>query len=458
MTNRLGAAYRWLWTSSALSNLADGVLKVALPLVAIRYTESPTLIAGLTFALTLPWLLFALPAGALSDRLDRRGAMIGANVVRAALLAVLAVAAASGVGSIWLLYVVALLIGVSETVYDTSAQSILPLVVPRDRLVRANGRLYAAELTANQFVGPPLGGVLVTAGVAMSFAVPAGLWIGAVGLLFLVRGSFRVEREQHTTMRADIAEGLRFLWHNRVLRALAVMVGVSNFATNALWAVFVLYAVGPDSPMGLSEAGFGLLLTAGAVGSLVGSFVAESLEARLGRARSLLLNVLVMTAYAAVPAVTANVWLVAAAFSLGGLTIAVWNVVTVSLRQRITPDRLLGRLNSAYRLLAWGTMPLGAAAGGLLSEWLGLRAMFAVMALLTFALVLGMRVVTDARMAEAEAAGEQPPAPRTPAVQTVGPQTTAEPLPNGHLSNRPTESSGHPGDGAADARWAGLAQ
>jgi MFS family permease len=406
MTQRLGAAYGWLWTSSASSNLADGVLKVALPLVAIRYTESPTLIAGLTFALTLPWLLFALPAGALSDRLDRRSTMIGANVVRAALLAALAVAAATGVASIWLLYVVALLIGFSETLYDTSAQSILPLVVPRERLVRANGRLYAAELTANQFVGPPLGGVLVTAGVALSFAVPAGLWIGAVGLLLLVRGSFRVERERHTTMRADIAEGLRFLWHNRILRTLAVMVGVSNFATNALWAVFVLYAVGADSAMGLSEAGFGQLLAAAAVGSLVGSFVAEWLEARLGRARSLLLNVLVMTAYAAVPAVTSNVWLIAVAFSAGGLTIAVWNVVTVSLRQRITPDRLLGRLNSAYRLLAWGTMPLGAAAGGLLSEWLGLRAMFALMAVLTFALVLGMRIVTDARIAEAEAAGE----------------------------------------------------
>jgi MFS family permease len=160
------------------------------------------------------------------------------------------------------------------------------------------------------------------------------------------------------------------------------------------------------------------------VGSLVGALVAEWFEARLGRARSLLLNVLVMTAYAAVPAMTANVWLIMAAFAAGGLTISVWNVVTVSLRQRITPDRLLGRLNSAYRLLAWSTMPLGAAAGGLLSEWLGLRAMFALMAALTFALVLGMRVVTDARIAETEAAGEQagqPPsdehgAPEEPAI------------------------------------------
>src|SRR3954469_7972918 len=219
----LGAPFWRLWTSSGLSNLADGVLKVALPLVAIRYTDSPTLVAGLTFALTLPWLLFALPAGALADRIDRRASMLGAKVVRAPLVRVLALAAAVDAGSIWVLYGVAVLIGVAETIYDTSAQSILPLVVRRERLSRANGRLYAAELTANEFVGPPLGGVLVTAGVAIAFAVPAGLWVIAVGLLLLVRGSFRVERERRTTMRADIAEGLRFLWHNSVLRALAVM-------------------------------------------------------------------------------------------------------------------------------------------------------------------------------------------------------------------------------------------
>jgi MFS family permease len=400
---RLGAPFWWLWTSAGISNLADGVLKVALPLVAIRYTDSPTLIAGLTFALTLPWLLFALPAGALSDRLDRRRAMAGANLVRAGLLGALAVLVVLDLGSIWLLYAVALLIGVSETIYDTSSQSILPLVVPRERLSRANGRLYAAELTANQFVGPPLGGVLVSIGVGLSFAAPAFAWLAAVGLLLLVRGSFRVPREGRTTLRADIAEGLRFLWGNTVLRTLAVMVGVSNFASNAVWGVLVLYAVGPGSAMGLTDAGFGLLLTASAAGSVAGSFVAEWCEERLGRRLSLLVTVLSGTAAAATPALTANPWVIGAVFGVFGFTIAIWNVITVSLRQRITPDRLLGRLNSAYRLVAWGSIPLGAAVGGLLAEWLGLRAMFAVMAGVTLAQVGLLLVVTNERMAAAEA-------------------------------------------------------
>jgi len=408
----LGRAYWWLWTSSGMSNLADGIIKVALPLVAIRFTQSPTLIAGLVFALTLPWLLFALPAGALADRLDRRRSMLGANAVRALLLGVLALTAVTGVGSIWVLYAVALCIGVAETIYDTSAQSILPQVVPRDRLSRANGRLHAAELTANQFIGPPVGGFLVAAGAALAFATPAALWVLAVGVLLLVRGPFRIQREQRTTMRADVAEGLRFLWRHRLLRTLGVMVGVSNFASNAVWAVLVLYAVGPASAMKMSEPTFGLLLTASAAGSLVGSLVADRIERWLGRARSLALTMIGAALSLGAPAVTANEVLVGAAFFVGGLTIAVWNVVTVSLRQRITPDRLLGRVNSGYRLLAWGTIPLGAAAGGLLAQLLGLRAVFAVMAVLTLTMIVGALKVTDEAMdaAEREAVGVGPPA------------------------------------------------
>ena len=151
----LGSGFRLLWTSTALSNLADGILKVALPLLAIRFTDSPTLIAGLAFALTLPWLLFALPAGALADRVDRRQAMVLANTLRAALLAGLAVAILVGVGSIWALYAAAFCVGIAETIYDTSAQSILPQVVEHQQLPRANGLLFAAETTTNEFIGRP---------------------------------------------------------------------------------------------------------------------------------------------------------------------------------------------------------------------------------------------------------------------------------------------------------------
>ena len=398
----LGASYWKLWTSSGLSNLADGVLKIALPLLAIQLTQSPTLIAGLAVAATLPWLLFALTAGALADRLDRRKLMLWANLSRAVLPALLVAVILLDFASIWALYVVALMVGVAETLYDTSAQSILPQMVHRDQLSRANGRLYAVELTANQFVGPPLGGLLVAIGVVAGLAVPAALWLAAVGGLLLVPGTFRTEREQKTTLRFDIGEGLRFLRNQKILRTLAVMTGVFNFASSAAFAVLVLFAVGPASEMKLSEVGFGLLLTASALGALVGSFISEWAEAKLGRSKSLMLTIFGGALFVGAPAMTNNPYVLGLILFVGGILIMLWNVITVSLRQRITPNRLLGRVNSAYRLLAWGTMPLGAAAGGLLAQWLGLQVMFGIMGVLTLALLAMMPVLTDKAIAAAD--------------------------------------------------------
>jgi MFS family permease len=408
---RLGSGYWKLWTSSALSNLADGVMKVALPLVAIRYTDSPALIAGLTFAFTLPWLVFALLAGALADRFDRRRLMLVANAARAAFLACLTLATVAGAGSIWLLYAAAVCIGVAETVYDTSSQSILPQLVGKDALSRANGRLYAAELTTNQFIGPPLGGFLVALGVGLAFGAPVLLWVAAIGMLLLVRGRFTTDHPRTTTIRADIAEGLRYLGRNTLLRTLAVMVGGFNFASSAVFTVFVLYAVGPSSAMKLTDPGYGLLLTASALGSVLGTFLAEPAERLLGRSRALTLTILGSLLTVATPAFTTNPVIIAAGFFVGGVTVSIWNVITVSLRQRVIPQRLLGRLNSAYRLLAWGTMPLGAAAGGLIAQFFGIPAVFLTMGIVVLALVVGMFWVTDARMEaaekEAEAADEQ---------------------------------------------------
>jgi MFS family permease len=403
---RLGLAFWQLWSASGLSNLADGLVKIALPLVAVGLTDSPGLVAGVSLAVMLPWLVFALPAGALADRVDRRIAMVAANVVRAAAVTVLAGSLILGLetsaAAILALYAVALLLGTAETVYDTCAQSILPQVVARDRLPRANGRLLAAELTANEFVGPPLGGLLVAIGAAAAFATPAALWAAAVGALLLLRGGFSVPRGEPTTLRADVAEGLRYLWRHRLLRTLAAMTGLFNFATNATFAIFVLYAVGPDSAMRLTEVTYGLLFATIAAGSLIGALLADPIIRRLGRSRSLLVGILGGVGTVGVAAVTTIPLVIAAAFLIGGLTNALWNVVAVSLRQRITPDRILGRINSSYRLVAWGTRPLGAAAGGLLGELLGLRAVFAVASALVLATLLGMTQVTDAAISAAE--------------------------------------------------------
>jgi len=177
---------------------------------------------------------------------------------------------------------------------------------------------------------------------------------------------------------------------------------VFNFATNATFAVFVLYAVGPGSAMGLSTQAFGVLLATLAAGSLVGSFAAEVAERKLGRARVLWASIVGGALTVGVPALTANPFLIGTAFFVGGIALVISNVVMVSLRQRITLDRLLGRLNSSHRLVAWGSRPLGAAAGGLLAQGFGLRAVFAIMAVVLLILLAGMRSLSDSAMAAAE--------------------------------------------------------
>jgi MFS family permease len=372
----LNRNFRRLITATGLSNLADGIFQIVLPLVALEITRDPGAFAAVTLVGRLPWLLVALPAGALADRLDRRRTMVRVDAGRMLVIAALAVVVAAGREELWMLYIVAFALGTVETLHDTAAQSIVPNVVEPALLSRANSRQFAVELTANQFVGPPVGGLLaaVTLAGALS-ASAAGYGLAAIALTLLV-GRFQPARSSaRSTLRTDILEGVDYLAHHRLLRTLAICVGISNLASTALFAVFPLYAVAPG-PMSLSPAGFGLLLTTIAAGSLVGTFLVEPLEKRLGRRRALLLAMGVSPVMAVVPALTASVAMVAAAFFVSTALSIGWNVITVSLRQRIVPDHLLGRVNAGYRLVAWGTMPIGAAVGGLIGERLGVTAVF----------------------------------------------------------------------------------
>jgi MFS family permease len=400
----LPPSYWKLWFASAGSNLADGMFWIALPLLAVRLTDSPGLVAGVVVASRLPWLLFALVAGALADRLDRRRAMILVNLVRAGLLGGLAVATFADLASLPLLYAVAFALGTAETLFDTSAQSIMPNLVASDRLSRANGRLYAVELTMNQFVGPPLGGFLAALAIAFAFGTGAAAYLLAAVSLFTIAGAFRPVREgPPTRIHEEIVEGLRFLFGHPLLRVLAVMVGTSNLASSAAFSVFVLYAVAPG-PIGLDEVGFGLLMMALAIGNVLGTFLVEPLERRLGRANLLVVSMSGLSVMVLAPALTTEPVAIAAIWIAGGLIGIAWNVVTLSLRQRIVPDRLLGRVNASYRLLAWGTLPVGAALGGLVGEVFGLRAVFLTFGALGALMLLGRLVVTDEAIEAAERA------------------------------------------------------
>jgi MFS family permease len=371
---RLGGNFVRLWTAGAVSNLGDGVVLAAMPLLAASLSDSPTTVALVAAAGSLPWLVFSLVGGAIADRTDRRRTMSVVDAMRFVAMAALGVALVNGSESIALLVIVSFALGMAETVFDNASQAILPSVVTDDALETANGRLEGAQIVANQFVGPPLGAWLFGLAVAAPFFVDAGSFLFAAVLVLTLRGSFRPQRTvAATTMRADIAEGVRWLVRHRVLRTLAIALGIINFVGMAAMTVLVLYA---RDILHLSGLQYGLLLAVESAGAVLGSMMASRISARVGPGTALAAAIAVSAGSFFVPVFWAEPVAVAASLAVGAFGGLVWNVITVSLRQSLVPDELLGRVNSAYRLVGWGTMPLGALTGGLVADAFGLRAPF----------------------------------------------------------------------------------
>lgn len=395
-----------LWGSSVLANLADGIILVAVPLIAVRLTSSPAAVAGVTVAAQIPMLLLGLVAGGLADRLDRRWTMFAVQVLRVVVIGGLTVLAVADALSMPVLYAAVFILGSGEAFFDTNAQSILPAVAGRERLVAANGRLFGAETVMNTFVGPPFGGLLVAISVPVALgSITAGFVLAGLGLL-LMTGSFRAEgRGSRRPLGLEIAEGIAYLARHRLLMTLSAMVAIGRLGGAGLFALLALYAVAPG-PMGLSEPGYGLLLVTLGAGSLVGSLVVGRAVALLGRPGVLMLSTVVFAVGCSVPAFTADARIVGAGFFVFGIAIMTWNVTNVSLRQSILPERLMGRVHATHRTLANLAGVVGASLAGLVGEAFGLPAVFAIGGFVVLLGLLGWFVVTDDRIRVAEADAE----------------------------------------------------
>jgi MFS family permease len=371
-----------LWSSTALSNLADGIFKLALPLLAAALTESPALVAGVTFAMRLPWLLFALPAGVWADRHDRRHMMLSSNTARVALLGGLALGVAMGGLSVPLVIAAAFLLGLAETLADTAGASVLPALVPPQELQKANARLFGVVTVTNEFVGPPLGGMLVGIGFALAFGLSAGLYaLAAVALLWMT-GSFRAADVVRRPMWTEIREGLAFVWSHDLLRTLNIIVAVMNFAWSAWAALIVLYVVAPG-PGGLTVFGYGLMLTGIGIGGVLGGLLTTPIVRVIGYRWAIAADILGTVAFVAVPALTPNPWLVGAAAVIAGFGGAMWSIVVPTIRQTLVPDAMLGRVSGVGRLFGAGALAFGAAFAGIVAEFAGIPAVFAACAVLS---------------------------------------------------------------------------
>jgi MFS family permease len=374
---RLGSGYWRLWWANAVSAVGDGVFIAALPLLAVTITRRPELISAVAVASYAPWLLVSLPAGVLVDRVDRARLMSRAQIVQAGVVVVITVLVATRRADIAILAVAGFVLGSAEVVFSNAAQSVLPRLVRTERFARANGNQYVVQTTGQMFIGPPVGSVLFAFMRALPFGVDAGSFVISAALLA------RLPAQPAQTRPADapaglfgsIREGLAWLFKHRLLRLVAVLLGVNNFCGQMGMAMMVLPAT---QTLHVGARGFGLLLTASAVGSVTGGLVNPVLTRRVGELTSLIVASAANAAIYVGIGLAPSAFVVGAPFALNGFAITMWNVVTVTLRQQIVPDELRGRVNSAYRMLGWGLIPLGALAGGFVAQAAGLRAPYII--------------------------------------------------------------------------------
>lgn len=384
---------------TALTNLADGVTKVALPLMATALTQSPLQVSGVSLTLTLPWLLVALHVGVLVDRADRRVLLWLANGMRLAAIAVLVLLSLSNGITLPVLYIGGLTLGIAEVIALTSAAALVPDAVAPAGRERANAWVAGAETVCNEFCGPLVGGLLVAAGTALALgAVASAYLIGVLVLCFLV-GRFRVVHAPDAPrepVHQQIAEGLHYLWREPILRLMAVTLTVLCACWGAWLAVMPLFAT---KVMGLDARGYGVMLSALGIGGFVGALSVTTLNRWFGRRTVMFVDLLGTLAMMAMPVATVNLWAVAASAFAGGLGGTLWSVNSRTISQALVPGALFGRYNAAARLFSWGAMPVGAGLGGVLAELFGLRVAFAGFAAATLLLIAPcLRIATPAAL------------------------------------------------------------
>ena len=391
--DRLGANYFKLFGASTISNLGDGIGAIAYPWLASAVTRDPVLIALVAAVQRLPWLVFSLPAGVITDRMSRRTLMVRANATRFLLTMGVAFIVLGKQGELpgpdelsenataavddSVLYVViliaTLLLGIAEVFYDNAAQTFMPAIVHKDNLEKANGRLWSIEQVTNTFAGPPLAALLLAVAFSLPFYVDAATFLISAILVWSIPKAAADRRRSApppadtdadgapTSWREELKAGFRWLWSHELLRPMAIILGILNALGMMSFAILVLFA---QEVLDTSPTEFAIMNTGGAIGGIVGGWTASNIAKKIGSGGSLWVTMLVGGATTAAIGLFnwwPGVWLM---FAIYMLVAVLWNVITVSLRQSIIPDHLLGRVNSVYRFFAWGMMPIGSIIGG----------------------------------------------------------------------------------------------
>ncbi|MEU1727051.1 MFS transporter [Nonomuraea sp. NPDC005692] len=393
-----------LLVAFGFANVADGVSLVLLPIVTVSLTHSPIALGAVALARTLPWSLLATPVGVHADRSPLRVLMISANAVRCAIMVVLAGLLVLDHLPLALVIVAAGLIGVCEVYYDIAAQTALPRLVQREALEKANSRQTLLAESLHGMAGPALGGLIAGVGPAVALTGAAACYLVA-GLLGLRLPPLRPDTTSHGRLRAEFLKGVRTVWSEPLLRVFLVMTGFGAVSFAGWQAMLSLFALGPG-PVHLTSFEFGLVYSIGSVGGVLAAACMPALVSRVSRAALIVFARVLASVSLVLPFFFRTFLGCSVAITGYSIAVIVWNVVTVSYRQRSLPSSVLGRSNAAYRTVAWGLLPLGPAVAGLVSQAggpaIGLLSMggLSAVALVLLPAVLARRAMLDAQQPE----------------------------------------------------------
>lgn len=371
--DRLGRNFRWLWSSATISNLGDGIVLAAGPLLVASITTEPFAVAMAVFAQRIPWFLFGLQAGAIVDRVDRRRLIIVVDLLRGGTIGALSAAIAFDFVSLPFIYVTMFLLGSAETFSDNARQALLATAVPKAALGAANARLFGTLITTNQLAGPPLGALLFAAAAAIPFGIDAASFVIGAALIAGVSHEAAPPPPDKTPIRKQVVEGLRWLASNAPVRTLVLLITVFNITFGAAFGILVLYAT---ERLGLSAVGFGMLLASLAVGGVIGSMVFGPLEKRTSYATILRIGLIVETLTHLILATTRSYLVAGAVMVAFGVHAVLWGTTSTTVRQKTVPPSLLGRVTSVHMIGSFGAIALGSLLGGVIASRWGVVAPF----------------------------------------------------------------------------------
>ena len=366
----LGATFNKLWSAAMFSKFADGLVGAAIPLLAATLTRDSVLIAIQANMMLLPWLFFAIPIGALMDRLNRRLSMLLVQGTRVAIGATIASLMITGQMNLWVLMALTFIFGISEVVYDTATQSTIPALLKGNQLERGNSRLQIADTVMQSFIGAPLGAIIFA---AIAFTPFMGISVCYVIAIILVSSiapkamqSLRsADAPKRSTLRAEMKEGLVYLWKDKVLFRLVVTTGAVGFCYALGQSTLVLFIL---DHLHVPEASYGLLMIPLAVGALLGAFASPLLSARFGRSKTLAYSLPVSALTLLLAGLAPDATWYMAATLLHGFFIAQWNILLMSTYHAMIPNEIFGRIHGTRRTLVWGLMPIGGLIGGFLGK------------------------------------------------------------------------------------------